>query len=50
MFRGGLAGGKTREEFVEEVADVFISKVTILQCNKLTVKDAVVVASRRFIP
>jgi len=27
MFRGGFSGGKTRKEFVEEIADVYISKV-----------------------
>jgi len=27
MFRGGFSGGKTRNEFVEEIADVYISKV-----------------------
>ena len=27
MFRGSYAGCKTREEFVEEIADVYISKV-----------------------
>jgi len=30
MFRGGSSGGKTREEFVEEIADVYISKVLLL--------------------
>ena len=29
MFRGGFAGCKTREEFVEEIADVYISKVRV---------------------
>ena len=27
MFRGGFSGGKTRKEFVEEIADVYINKV-----------------------
>ena len=30
MFRGSYAGCKTREEFVEEIADVYISKVNLL--------------------
>ena len=40
MFRGGFSGGKTREEFVEAVADVYIGKVSLitntgLQTNNL---------------
>jgi len=29
MFRGGYAGCKTREEFVDEIADVYINKVPL---------------------
>ena len=34
MFRGGFSGGKTREEFVEEMAEIYISKVRCLLTNK----------------
>ena len=37
MFRGGFSGGKTREEFVEEVADVYIGKVSLTTNTTSTV-------------